>query len=102
MVDQAEGEIHLKRKQRRTIRYRPVRQERLIAIRVALIAVVAVSVSLMFTAVWRTIATHRLNAQLQALHTSDGALRQWSLLRRRSPPQTRRTTLQPYCPKVWR
>lgn len=73
MVDQAEGEIHLKRKQRRTIRYRPVRQERLIAIRVALIAVVAVSVSLMFTAVWRTIATHRLNAQLQALHTADGA-----------------------------
>lgn len=62
----------MRRKQRRTIRYRPVRQARLIAIRVALIAVVAVSVSLTFTAVWRTIATHRLNTQLRAMHTADG------------------------------
>ncbi len=41
-------------------------------IRAALIAVVAVSVSLTVSAVWRTIATHRLSAELRAMHTADG------------------------------
>lgn len=69
----------MRREKTRKIRYRPsqrgkrtVRQIVRAMICAALIAVVSVSVSLTVTAVWRTIATHRLNAWLQALHTADG------------------------------
>lgn len=69
----------MRRKRTRRIRYRPVRRNRrasrrirLTLIRAALIAVVAVCVSLIVSAIWRTIATHRLSARLQAMHTADG------------------------------
>ena len=52
---------------------RSLQRARLKLIRAALVAVLAVSVSLTVAAVWRTFATNRLNAQLQSLHTADGA-----------------------------
>ena len=69
----------MRRKRTRKIRYRPVRRDRrssrrmrLKLIRAALVVMVAVCVSLTVSAVWRTIATRRLSAELQAMHTADG------------------------------
>ena len=69
----------MRRKKTRKIRYRPVRRDRrssrrvrFTLIRAVLIATVTVSVSLIASAVWRTIATRRLSAELQAIHTADG------------------------------